>query len=100
MRGLYATGWIKRGPSGGIGTNKKCARETVAALLQDWTMGALPEPVRRESDVVDLVTGHLGVDGWKAIDTHERVAGAEVSRPRVKLVDRDEMLRIARAAQG
>ena len=42
--GLYAAGWIKRGPSGVIGTNKKCAQETTALLLEDFAAGLLPEP--------------------------------------------------------
>jgi len=95
LPGLYTTGWIKRGPSGVIGTNKKCAHETVSALLQDWAADALPVPAQCESDVADLVPNHLDLGGWKAIDAHERAAGAKVSRPRIKLVHREEMLNVA-----
>ncbi|KAA1394255.1 FAD-dependent oxidoreductase [Aeromicrobium ginsengisoli] len=99
LPGLYTAGWIKRGPSGVIGTNKKCARETVAKLLTDWAAGVLPEPAQHEDDVAALVPDHLDANGWKAIDAHERAAGADAKRPRVKLVDREEMLRVGRAAQ-
>ena len=47
MPGVYTAGWIKRGPSGVIGTNKKCAQETVDRLLEDVAAGVLPEPTRR-----------------------------------------------------
>lgn len=100
LPGLYAAGWIKRGPSGVIGTNKRCARETVAALLEDWAGGVLPAPSQRESDVADLVPEHLDFAAWKAIDAHERSTGAETSRPRLKLVDRDELIRVGRAGSA
>jgi len=44
LPGVYVAGWLKRGPSGGVGTNKACAAETVAALLEDYAAGRLPEP--------------------------------------------------------
>ncbi|MET0954055.1 MAG: FAD-dependent oxidoreductase [Aeromicrobium sp.] len=97
IRGVYATGWIKRGPSGVIGTNKKCAKETVQLLIDDYQAGMLNEPAGAE-DAAELLPSHLGVQGWKAIDAYEKAAGKEVSRPRVKLVNVDEMLDIARAS--
>ncbi|GAA1637857.1 FAD-dependent oxidoreductase [Georgenia ruanii] len=97
VNGVYATGWIKRGPSGVIGTNKQCAKETVDALLEDWVNGSLfvSAPDR---DVIDLIPDHLDLAGWNAIDDHERRTGRPLSRPRVKLVKRAEMLRVAAAA--
>ncbi|NYH78048.1 ferredoxin--NADP+ reductase [Actinopolyspora biskrensis] len=53
--GNYVVGWIKRGPSGGIGTNRTCAKETVGTLLDDAVAGRLPEPARRPSKPADLV---------------------------------------------
>jgi ferredoxin--NADP+ reductase len=94
--GIYAAGWIKRGPSGVIGTNKKCAQETTTLLLADHAAGRLPE---RTTDPDSLLTGlrAAGVQivdyaGWQAIDAHERELGEAANRPRVKLVRRDELL--------
>lgn len=66
--GVYATGWIKRGPSGFIGTNKSCAQETIRMLVDDFNDGRLTNPVAddsavdrlvraRQSDVVDREAG-------------------------------------------
>ena len=99
LRGEYATGWIKRGPSGVIGTNKKCAAGTVAHVLADAEAGRLRDPdVGDARDwlrerVSELVTW----EGWEAIDEHERSAGAGEGRPRVKLVRVGDMARIANA---
>lgn len=54
--GTYVVGWIKRGPSGGIGANRECARETVGTLLDDAVSGALPEPQRRSSMLAGLTS--------------------------------------------
>jgi ferredoxin--NADP+ reductase len=95
-RGEYAVGWIKRGPSGVIGTNKKDAADTVARILEDREAGALNAPPRDDAEtwlhekVPDLVTW----EGWRAIDEHETRAGEPAGRPRVKLVSVDEMRRI------
>ena len=87
--GAYVAGWIKRGPSGGIGANKWCARETVAALLADYDAGLLDEPtVPPEFPGIDF-------EAWSAIDRHERTAGKAERRPRVKLVGRADQLRVA-----
>jgi ferredoxin--NADP+ reductase len=88
--GLYCTGWIKRGPSGVIGTNKKDATETVSLLLADVESGALAAAGHTAAEV-DALLDERGVtrieyDGWTAIDTHERGRGTEQGRPRVKLL--------------
>jgi ferredoxin--NADP+ reductase len=94
--GAYTAGWIKRGPSGVIGTNKKCAQETVSALLEDRAAGRLPEPTREPADLLaELVERGVEVvdyTGWEAIDAHERGLGEPQGRPRVKLVRRAEHL--------
>jgi ferredoxin/flavodoxin---NADP+ reductase len=103
----YVVGWIKRGPSGVIGTNKKDAQETVNAMLEDLlttgsgtarqlTPDALDPAVvetmlrSRQPDVVTY-------DGWREIDRHERALGEATGRPRVKLTRIEEMLEIAAA---
>ena len=99
--GHYVVGWIKRGPSGVIGTNKKDAQETIEALLADAAAGALPE--RRDVDADSLPALLRGreidfveFDGWQAIDALEKQRGAEAGRPRIKLTDFEEMLATAR----
>jgi ferredoxin--NADP+ reductase len=95
--GLYVAGWIKRGPTGIIGTNKKDAAATVAALLED--LGTADgtgrpgiEPLLRERGV-DVVA----FDGWTAIDAAERALGATRGRDRTTIHDRDDLLAAARA---
>lgn len=94
--GVYATGWIKRGPRGVIGTNRPCAKETVTNLLDDFTDGRLTREVGDRDALVTLLDARGVQPGrwsdWEAIDTHERKLGAESGRPRIKLVTRDELL--------
>jgi ferredoxin--NADP+ reductase len=100
--GLYAAGWIKRGPTGVIGTNKKDATETVELLLEDARAGLL----HRDSDerLESLLAGR-GADvvmygGWVAIDLEERTRGEPQGRPRIKLCSWDELLKAAKAAKA
>ncbi len=95
--GLYCAGWIKRGPSGVIGTNKKDATETVGLLLEDAAAGRLPPG--SHADMAELLE-ERGVAavlyaGWEAIDAHERALGEPRGRPRVKLVTWGELLSAA-----
>jgi len=98
--GVYVTGWIKRGPTGVIGTNKKCAQETVDALLEDADAGRLPAPSVDDAETFEarlrerqprLVT----YAGWEAIDRHEKALGEPRGRPRVKLTRTEDLLRVA-----
>ena len=86
--GEYVVGWIKRGPSGVIGTNKKDATDTVARILEDAEAGRLGQPVA--GDPVDWLAERapdaVTWEGWQAIDEAERRAGEAQGRPRVKLV--------------
>jgi ferredoxin--NADP+ reductase len=95
----YAAGWIKRGPSGVIGTNKKDATETVEQLLEDARAGRLAAPAPR--DLADLLVEKGAVfveyEGWQAIDAAERAAGEPLNRPRVKLVSWEKLLETARS---
>jgi ferredoxin/flavodoxin---NADP+ reductase len=97
IRGLYCAGWIKRGPSGVIGTNKKDAAETAAHVLEDAEAGIL-EP--SEGDLAELLTERglrfVDYEGWQAIDAHECALGEPLGRPRVKLATWDELLHRAR----
>ena len=100
VRGEYTVGWIKRGPSGVIGTNKKDAHETVACLLADFDRGALLEPADPAPEAVDALLAerrpeHVTYAGWQAIDLAERSAGEPHDRPRVKLCSFDELLAAA-----
>ncbi|MCO7203340.1 FAD-dependent oxidoreductase [Microbacterium sp. CnD16-F] len=101
--GLYATGWIKRGPVGLIGHTKSDAMETIAHLVADVEAGRLVAPTLDE-DVLDLLdereVAYTTWDGWLALDAHERSLGAEHvhTRERVKVVPRDEQVGISRGA--
>ena len=97
VRGLYCAGWIKRGPTGVIGTNKKDAAETVERLLEDARAGRLPF---RSGHALEDLLADRGVaavmyTGWEAIDEHERSRGEGSGRPRIKLSTWDELLAAA-----
>ncbi len=98
--GEYAVGWIKRGPSGVIGTNKKDAQETVDALLEDLAADkhlqpSEPDPEAIESLLAERVPALVTYEGWSEIDRHEQALGEPHGRPRVKLTRIDELLRVA-----
>jgi len=89
--GEYASGWIKRGPSGVIGTNKKDAQDTVDKILEDAAGGRLQETVRDDIDdlIAEKAVHAIDWSGWEAIDAAETAAGEASSpaRPRVKLAE-------------
>jgi ferredoxin--NADP+ reductase len=100
LAGEYAVGWIKRGPSGVIGTNKKDAADTVARILEDRDSDRLNAPGDADPETTAAwlaarVPGLVTWQGWDAIDTHERSLGEPHGRPRVKLVRVPDMLDIA-----
>jgi ferredoxin/flavodoxin---NADP+ reductase len=97
LAGVYCAGWIKRGPSGVIGTNKKDATETVELLLEDARAGGLPTA---SGETLEALLDERGVPyvlyaGWEAIDARERALGEPLGRPRVKLCTWDELLEAA-----
>ena len=103
--GVYCTGWIKRGPSGVIGTNKKDATETVEILFEDVRSGRLTRRAERGSLTVEDVLAARGVAyvsyaGWEAIDAAERERGESQGRPRVKLCHWEELLEAAARASA
>jgi ferredoxin--NADP+ reductase len=118
LPGEYVVGWIKRGPSGVIGTNKKDAQETVDAMLVDLTGGdsdgddgtarngdtpgggASHTPSEPDAAAVEALLRErqpelVTYSGWEAIDRHERALGEAGGRPRVKLTEIEQMLAIA-----
>jgi ferredoxin--NADP+ reductase len=101
LRGEYAVGWIKRGPTGIIGTNKRDAQETVDAILEDLDAGRLndpPDPARDSLEELldERKPDHVTYTGWEAIDSSEKAAGEPQGRPRVKLTTTEELLDAAR----
>jgi ferredoxin/flavodoxin---NADP+ reductase len=101
MPGEYVVGWIKRGPTGIIGTNKRDAQETVDSLLEDLQAGRLLAPADPDRDSLEELLNerkpdHVTYAGWEAIDRAEREAGEPQGRPRVKLTSFEELLDAAR----
>ena len=99
--GEYAAGWIKRGPSGVIGTNKACAAETVASMIED--AGRLPVesggaegPDAILAMLSDRCPDYVTADDWRRLDEAEARRGEAEGRPRVKVVRVDEMLDLMR----
>jgi ferredoxin--NADP+ reductase len=103
LPGVYTAGWIKRGPSGVIGTNKKCAQETVNLLLEDLAAGKLPEPSAEVDSLIEVLHERhpdvVDYAGWELIDEHERGLGEPSGRPRVKLTRVEELLDVAGSAR-
>jgi ferredoxin--NADP+ reductase len=101
--GEYVVGWIKRGPSGVIGTNRADARETVGGLLVD--LPALPPAPIRDPEAVIVLLAQRGVGvvtqhGSEAISAAEEALGRATGRTRVKIVDRDELVAAAAGQQA
>ena len=99
--GVYVAGWIKRGPTGFIGTNKSCAAETVHNLVADYNAGLLPDPSERPSALDRLVRTRqpavVDAAGWKAIDAAEIARGGP-DRPRDKFTAIPDMIAAAATA--
>jgi ferredoxin--NADP+ reductase len=100
--GAYVAGWIKRGPTGFIGTNKSCSVQTVQALVADFNSGKLADPAGGPGALSKLVHARRpdAVDsaGWRAIDAAEVERGAREGRPRNKFTDIADMLAAAATA--
>ena len=98
VSGRYVAGWIKRGPTGVIGTNKKDARETVTSLLEDAPL--LPRAAIQDGDGLVRLLAERGIrtvswEGWRAIEAAEAMLGAERGRTRARITGRDALLRAA-----
>ncbi|OBK18687.1 FAD-dependent oxidoreductase [Mycobacterium asiaticum] len=103
VTGTYVAGWIKRGPTGFIGTNKSCSFETVQALVSDFNAGKLTDPVAGPAGLAELVAARqpdvVDSAGWRAIDAAEVERGGRDGRPRKKFTDTADMLAVAAAAE-
>jgi ferredoxin/flavodoxin---NADP+ reductase len=105
LPGVYAVGWIKRGPTGILGTNKRDAEETVSCLAEDFAAGALTTPPNPDPAHLDALLGRrkpdlVTIEGWRAIEAQEIGRGRDERRPRVKLASRDELLEAAGLRTG
>jgi ferredoxin/flavodoxin---NADP+ reductase len=103
--GEYVVGWIKRGPSGVIGTNKRDAQETVDHVVEDLSEGRLPAPVDTDPAAVEALVAerrpeYVSYAGWELIDAAEKAAGEPQGRPRVKFTRVEEMLDAAKATSA
>ncbi|QBE49202.1 FAD-dependent oxidoreductase [Leucobacter triazinivorans] len=97
--GVYATGWIKRGPVGLIGHTKSDAMETLECLLEDrdsWWRPEAPEADAVPELLHEREVPYTTIEGWRRLDEHELSLGEEAGRTRIKVVPRDEMTRISR----
>lgn len=97
--GVYATGWIKRGPVGLIGHTKSDAMETIRHLIND--QGSWWSPEDPSDEALPALLAERGVrwtdlDGWHRLDEHEVALGAPQERARIKVVDREDMVRVSR----
>lgn len=99
LAGVYVTGWVKRGPLGVIGSNKKCARETTQSLFEDAAAGRLDAAVLSRQAVAEALqqrsSNLVELSDWRRIDSAERLMGAQQSRPRVKFTNRSLLLQAA-----
>ncbi len=104
--GLYVAGWIKRGPSGVIGTNKPDAVETVTAMIEDVASGAVGEPLQPEPGAAEALVRARQPDAvsyadWRALDALELANGKSCGRPRLKYTTVEAMLAaLGRADHG
>jgi ferredoxin--NADP+ reductase len=100
--GAYVAGWIKRGPTGFIGTNKSCAAQTVQRLVDDYNAGLLRDPIGKPSALDKLVRERqpevVDANGWRAIDAAEKARGELADQPRNKFTSITDMLDAAAAA--
>ena len=95
--GEYTAGWIKRGPTGVIGTNKPDAAETVECMFEDLALGAVLEPAHPEAAAAEALVrqrqpSYFSYADWLKLDAIEVSRGRAQGRPRVKLTSIDEML--------
>lgn len=95
VHGVYATGWIKRGPVGLIGHTKSDAMETIKNVMNDQANWWSPEQPEEQA-IVDLLkarnVNYTNLHGWQLLDAHEIALGEAEGRARIKLVDREDMI--------
>ena len=96
--GVYATGWIKRGPVGLIGHTKSDAMETIQHLVKDqasWWSPESPDEASVTALLDSRTVAYTNLDGWHKLDASELARGEERGRERIKVVPREEMLEIS-----
>lgn len=102
VTGAYVAGWIKRGPTGFIGTNKSCSMQTVSSLVDDFNAGLLTDPSAPPALLDNLIRSRqpevVDARGWSAIDAAEIARGEAQGRPRVKFTDVAGMVAVAASA--
>jgi len=96
VRGMYVSGWIKRGPTGIIGTNKKDGTETAGAMLEDATSSSILDPAHPDPATLDALVRErqphvVNYDDWSRLDALEQSRGEAGGRPRVKFTSRDDI---------
>jgi len=96
LPGLYVSGWIKRGPSGVIGTNKKDGTETAAKMIEDVEASAVLHPTDTDPASIDALVHErqpnaISYDDWTRVDAIELAKGEESGRPRVKFTSRAQI---------
>jgi len=101
--GLYVTGWLKRGPSGIIGTNRWCAEETVDAIIEDIKKGLTVITEKNAEEVKDKLKRQgiqlVSFDDWKSIEREENRRGKNAGKPSEKITSVEEMLKILKSLQ-
>ena len=102
VTGIYTAGWIKRGPTGVIGTNKTCAQETVGCMVEDLAAGQINMPEDPSAEgAQQLIEARqpnaISYPEWLRIDAEETSRGEAAGRPRVKFTDIAEMVSIAKS---
>jgi len=95
--GFYATGWIKRGPTGVIGTNKQDSGETVECIVEDIVSGNLlspenPDPAKTLELISERQPNYFSYEDWLRLNEFELEKGKQQGRPRVKYTSIEEML--------
>ena len=99
LSGLYTAGWIKRGPTGVIGTNKTDAQETVTCMMEDLRAGRVLTPPKPQIEAVAKLVEErqpqfISYGDWSVIDAEEVARGQESGRPRVKFTSTAAMLAV------
>ncbi|MEQ9618762.1 MAG: FAD-dependent oxidoreductase [Deltaproteobacteria bacterium] len=97
IQGLYATGWIKRGPTGVIGTNKQDSGETVQCIMEDVRDGKINDPVKHKPDRIEemirkVQPEYITYEDWLRLNELEVERGKSLGRPRLKYTSVEEML--------
>ena len=96
LTGLYTSGWIKRGPSGVVGTNKPDSVETVTCMLEDLRAGSILQPGHPDAASIEQLVqerqpGYFSFADWKRLDALEVERGQAIGRPRLKFTSVEEM---------